>query len=366
MGLRQVTIIGLGLIGGSLGLAFTQGKLVPEVIGVDTDQEALALGVEMQAIHHGTTNAAAVLPDSDLVVLATPVGAIPAVVTAIIPYLKPGCILTDVGSTKQDTVALMEESLPDTVFFVGGHPMAGAETSGIGGADRYLFENAVYLLTPTPRTSAAAVATVRSLVEAIGARVITLPPAEHDLIVAAVSHLPHVAAAALVHTVGELARDYPHLLTLAAGGFRDTTRIAGANPVMWRDICLHNKEMLLKMLGYFRRELDRLEQMVTRADGSRLKENFFNAGRIRANIPANMKGLLPGIYELVVTVPDRPGMIAEVAQILAQEQINICDIEILRVREGEGGTIRLGFKGELVVTQALALLKAYGIIARRH
>ncbi|KKM08816.1 prephenate dehydrogenase [Clostridiales bacterium PH28_bin88] len=363
---RKVTIIGLGLIGGSLGMAWTQGGAVQEVNGVDMDPEALQMGLETRAIHRGTTDLAEGVKDADIVVLATPVGQVPEMARRISPYLKPGCVVTDVGSTKRGIVDQLEASLPPGVHYVGGHPMAGSEQAGIRAADRYLFENAVYLLTPTTRTSAAALEQVTKLVGATGARVITIDPDEHDLIVAAVSHLPHLLAVALVGTVDRVALAHPEALMLAAGGFRDTTRVAGGNPVMWRDICLANREKLLQMLGYFRRVLDEMETSIEAGDGPDLARRFEQARSVRGQIPAKMKGLLPSLYEVVVTVPDRPGVIGQMARLLGDHDINIIDIEILRVREGEGGSIRLGFQTEPAANRSVEVLRENGIIAKRR
>ncbi|MHB1420697.1 MAG: prephenate dehydrogenase, partial [Bacillota bacterium] len=195
---NRAVIIGLGLIGGSLGMAWTQGNTISEVVGIDMDPRSLELGVETGAIHRGETDLEKGVRDADLIVLATPVGQMKQLMEKLQPHLQPGVIITDVGSTKADFVNYMENNLPDKIHYVGGHPMSGSERGGIDAADKYLFENAAYILTPTAKTDPEALETLSGLVRAAGARVLTMDPEEHDLMVAAVSHLPHLVAVALV------------------------------------------------------------------------------------------------------------------------------------------------------------------------
>lgn len=363
---ERVTIIGMGLIGGSLGMALTQSGVVPQVTGVDCNEETLELALQTRAAHHVTSDLKEGIAGAQVVVLATPVGTYPQIITAIKPWLQAGAVVTDVGSAKAGIVTYMEEHLPPGVFFVGGHPMAGSERTGIQAADRYLFENAVYALTPSSQTDPGALKVVNSLVSAIGARVVTLRPEEHDMIVAAVSHLPHLLAVAMVNTAGQVAREYPNTLMLAAGGFRDTTRVASGDSYLWRDICLANDSAILQTINLFRNLLDDLEDTIRQRQEEALVRCFDSAREIRNQIPARMKGILPSIYEVVVTVPDRPGMIGDMAQVLGQAGINIIDIEILRVREGDGGTIRLGFQSQEAADQAVTILRGKGIVAKRR
>ncbi|HHY59411.1 MAG TPA: prephenate dehydrogenase/arogenate dehydrogenase family protein, partial [Clostridia bacterium] len=201
----------------------------------------------------------------------------------------------------------------------------------------------VYVLTPAPGTDPAAVEVIRELVRAVGAQVLSLSPEVHDQIVAAISHLPHVTAAALVNAVAKREETLPGIFPLAAGGFRDATRIAGSSPEMWRDIFLDNKDALLPMIQCFREALAELEEAIRLEQGERLYGLLRQAQELRHQIPAKQKGLLPGIHEVMVAVPDRPGEIGKLAALLGINGINIMDIEILRIREGDGGTIRLGF-----------------------
>ncbi|ABZ84483.1 prephenate dehydrogenase, putative [Heliomicrobium modesticaldum Ice1] len=367
---RRVVIIGLGVIGGSLAMALTQGQLVDEVIGVDRDEETRKLALATYAAHRVEADAAEAVAEADLIVLATPVCTYPAIIASIRHRLKPGTIVTDVGSTKQWVLEQMGRLLPPGVRFVGGHPMAGSEKQGIRGADRYLLENAVYVLTPDVDTDAAALQALEDLIKAAGARVLRISAEEHDSMVALVSHLPHMMAVALVETLSEVAKEYPKAPMLAAGGFRDTTRVAAGDPQMWVDIACTNREPLLHMIGCFRSALDRLEEQIDAcgACGSKmeaLRETLAHAREVRLSIPGKAKGILPGIHEIVLTVPDEPGVIGTIARLLGDNGINIADIEILRVREGHGGTIRIGFYEAPDADGAVEVLAGAGIIVKR-
>lgn len=357
--LEQVTIIGVGLIGGSLGLAICRRALARRVVGVDKNAENLRLALEAGAVHHIAPRIARAVLDAELVILATPVGETLAVLKELRPFLSPGTVVTDVGSTKSVVCTWAAEIMPPETWFVGGHPMAGSEYSGMAGADPYLLENAFYILTPSPDTPEEATRRVEQLATGVGARVIKMTPEEHDRAVAAVSHLPHLVAAALVNTLVGLPGGEA-FLPLAAGGFRDTTRVAAGNPLMWRDIFLSNPKAIWEVLRIFHRQLDQLEGMITTGDGEGIRSLLEQARSLRLAMPARTKGFLPAMYEIVVAVPDRPGMIAELAGRLGCAGINICDIEILRVREEEGGSIRLAFATGMEQNEAVNILRKAG------
>lgn len=364
---RQATIVGVGLIGGSLGLAWRERGAVGSVVGVDVHEETLRRACEVGAIDRGTTELAEGVRGSDLVVLATPVRTSLELAGALGPLLPPGTVVTDVGSTKAEVCRAMRQSLAAGVAFIGGHPMAGSEGQGIEAADPYLFQNAVYVLTaPETEAERRALGPLRRLVEATGAQVLLMDPERHDRWVAAVSHLPQLVAVALVNAVAEADRHEPGLLALAAGGFRDTTRITASAPGIWADILATNREPVLAMLARFRDALDRLESVVAAGDREGTLAELERARSVRQSLPRRPKGLLPAYFELVVTVPDRPGVIGGLATLLGDRQINIEDIEILRLREGEGGTIRLGFATEAECAAAFEVLRGAGYKVQRR
>jgi len=360
----RVAIVGVGLIGGSLGLAINRRSLAEEVLGIDRSQETLNLALEYGAVHR-VSRQYRDLEGCDLVVLATPVGATAAILPDLAPYLGPGTLVTDVGSTKAQVVRTAWEVLPAGTVFIGGHPMAGSEKEGISGADPYLFENAFYVLTPVEGTPGRELESLTGLVEGIGARAVRLDPLEHDLAVAAVSHLPHLTAATLVNCLFDLP-GCEKMSLLAAGGFRDTTRIASGSPEMWRDIFISNRDLVVKTLSAFRRRLDQFQEAVESSDPGAIYELLDRARALKSGMPARTRGYLPALWEIVATVPDKPGVIANLAGILGEAGINIYDIEILRIREGEGGTMRIAFASGEEQDQAITLLNTAGIPAKKR
>lgn len=365
MSLGNITIVGLGLLGGSIGLALGRTPGANRVVGVDRHEETIAKAVSLGIIDEGTTDVAAGVRDADLVVFATPVRVVPELVRAARGALKPGAVVTDVGSTKAELCRVIPPLLPSDVTYVGGHPMAGSEQTGLDAADPYLFENAVYILTPTTNASGP-VQRVLTLVRALGAQAMVMDARRHDRIVAAVSHLPHIVAAALVNAVADAAVDEPHMLALAAGGFRDTTRVASGDPGMWRDICMTNRGPLTEMMERLERALHSFRNAIETAADADLERQLDAAKAVREQLPRHRKGILSAVWELVVQLADQPGAISQVTACLAAKQINIKDIEILRVREGEGGTLRLALESENDLKIALHELNAAGFPARRR
>lgn len=278
----NVAILGLGLMGGSLGLALKERRLAARITGFarkpETRDAALALGIADRVVERAED----AVEGADLVVLATPLLSYAPLLRAALPRLEPGCIVTDLGSTKaqvvQDCEAILEGS---GAAFVGGHPMAGSEESGPNAARPDLFAGAYWCLTPTDRTPVDALHAVRRLAEAVGAHALTLTPESHDLAVAASSHVPHLAAAALVQALASISTEAEAAMQLVAGGFRDTTRPASGSPEMWRDICLTNREGILQALGAFQESISALERAVEAGDGVRLMERLQSAKQIR-------------------------------------------------------------------------------------
>lgn len=355
----QVTIVGVGLIGGSLGLALRRRQMAAQVVGVDKDPHNLRLAKEAGAIDCTAADLAEGLAGAEVVVLAVPVMEVLELLPAVGRSLSPGTVVTDVGSTKAAVCRRAAEAIPSHSWFVGGHPMAGSEQAGMAGADPYLFENAYYILTPLPATPEGVLLKVRDLAAGVGARVVEMDPHFHDAAVAFISHLPHLAAVALANALAE-APQGESCLSLAAGGFRDTTRVASGNPQMWKDIFLTNSRPILEALACFRAQLERLEEAIR---GGREEEILYllqKAKKLRDALPARARGYLPAMYEIVVAVPDRPGMLARLTGQLGQAGINIADIEILRVREGEGGSIRLAFATPAEQEQAATILRRAG------
>ncbi|NLW90633.1 MAG: prephenate dehydrogenase [Syntrophomonadaceae bacterium] len=352
----NVLIIGVGLIGGSLGLALKESPLVARVIGVDEDHtidQALAMGAIDGGGHLETAAATA-----DVIFLCTPISTFGGIIDQVKTRIKPGAIISDVGSTKQEVMRVFSQ-LPDAVYKIGGHPMAGSEIRGVVGADRYLFENAAYILTPAPGTPDDILAFMNELLACTGARIKRLTAERHDELVAAISHIPHLTAAALVNMTRG---DEEHLM-MAAGGFRDTTRIASSNPELWDNIIFSNQEIIVDKLDLLIENLIKLREAIKAGDREKVLQELSSAKDTRDRIPQVHRGIMPDFSDIVCIVPDKPGIIARLGAILHEKDINIVDIEILRVREGDGGTIRLGVPSLTDAAEAVAELQANGIKA---
>jgi prephenate dehydrogenase len=276
---KRVAIIGLGLIGGSIGLALHKAEAAEQVTGYDLGKGVSDRARKVGAIDEPFSALADAVRGAELVILATPIGAMRALLQNIAGAVTPGAVVTDVASTKAQVISWAEEFLPSSVFFVGGHPMIGKELSGVEAADAALFQNRIYCLTPTTRTSATAINKVSTFVESLGARVRFLEPAEHDGQVAGVSHLPFVASAALMSTLAS-SPAWSDAAMLASTGFRDMSRLAAGNPEMYRDICLTNSEALVRWLNDYIATIDRLRDQIAAHDAS-LDETFARAQQDR-------------------------------------------------------------------------------------
>jgi prephenate dehydrogenase len=332
----RVGVFGMGLLGGSVALALRDRFLVAELHAYDPDPAALAAALEVHAadaVHHEIGPWIARL---DFGLLAAPVGALVALGQQVAPFAAPGSAWTDVGSVKGPVVEALGALLPG---FVGGHPMAGSEHAGVAHAHAGLLQNAVWVLTPQPQTPWGDVDRLRQLVDALGAYPLILNPALHDRLVARVSHLPYLLALALMLMVGG-DRDHEHLMFLAAGGFRDLTRVASGSPRMSRDMIAANREALHEALGDLSAVVDKLKDLLDDPDA--LLERAREAKEIRDSLPVVRRSLLPRMYDVVVSVPDRPGELARITGTLGAAEVNIKDIEVLTIRDA-GEAIRLGF-----------------------
>ncbi len=352
---QQVALIGSGLIGGSMGMALREKKLVGRVVCYDRQTQAAEEAVALGAADAAAATPAEAVQDSDLVILAIPVLSTVEILKQILPYLQENTLITDVGSTKGSIMAAVEQLLPKGVAYIGGHPMAGSEESGIRGADPALLENAIYVLTPLPGTDQHYLERLTKLIELAGAQPLLLEPFEHDRLVALVSHLPHLAAAAMVQSVAG-AGDLELIRTLAAGGFRDSTRIALGNPEVWRDICISNRWALIPAVKKYIKSLEKLEKLLGEPDSDAIYEFLTQSRDYRQAIPHRGRGILPDLFELIVLLRDTPGAIGRLTTLLGEEGINIDAIEILHVRELSGGSLRLGFRSKEQQKKAVQLL----------
>jgi prephenate dehydrogenase len=275
-----VTIIGLGLIGGSIGLALRQEKEPKwEIIGYSRRQETIAKALSSGAIERGVTNLKDAVKQAEFVIIATPVLTVKEIFSEIAPHLPAGCIVTDTASTKVQVMKWAEEMLPPTVDFIGGHPMAGKETYGIEAAEAELFRGCTYCLTPSEKASPKSINTVTGMVRKLGARPFFIDAQEHDNLVAGISHLPMVLSAALVSLTTRNS-SWSEMSKLAASGYRDLTRLASGSPEVSAHICLSNQEAIVNWIDKFSQELKRYRQLVAGGD-KRLEQAFTETNKAR-------------------------------------------------------------------------------------
>ena len=281
---NKVTIIGVGLIGGSLARVLKNRNLAAEITGSGRSRETLDLALKLGVVDRINQDMAGAVDNADLVVLATPVGTFQKIVQEISHRLKQGAIVTDVGSVKGELVNKIEGFLPQGVHFVPGHPIAGKEKHGVAESSSDLFVDTKCILTPTDRTDPQALATMKSLWLGAGATVMMMDADAHDHIFAAVSHLPHAAAYAMVNTVAEFRAGEENYINFSGAGFRDFTRIAASSPEMWRDICLLNGKNILDMIEQYQFALARIKKAIKHRNGDKLEQLFSSASKLRRGL----------------------------------------------------------------------------------
>ncbi len=281
----NIALIGLGLIGSSLGHAFKREGLAEQICGYAPSQTTRAKALEIGFVDIVTQTGAGAVRDADIIFINIPIGAIGTLMQEIAPALKTGAIITDVGSVKQSVIEQVIPHLPEGVEFVPGHPIAGTENSGPESGFASLFENRWCILTPTKNTAIAATNKIKSLWEAIGSHVEIMDPVHHDLVLAITSHVPHLIAYNIVATAADLEMvTQSEVIKYSAGGFRDFTRIASSDPIMWRDVFLNNSEAVLEMLARFTEDLQALQRAVRWKDGEALETLFTRTRKIRKDI----------------------------------------------------------------------------------
>lgn len=362
--IKKIVLYSVGLLGGSFGAAVKQAGFKGQVVGISSEK-GIAGALSVGAIDSGVgyDEAQTVLRDADMLILCSPIQGITSALKRIAGFdLPEGLLISDVGSTMAEINAIAESVLPDHVSFIGGHPMAGSEKSGPEASDPFLFQNAVYVLSESKRTKPGDAEQFGDfLTTMLHCRVIHLDPVTHDMTVAAISHVPHIVAVAMVNTAAQVEQEVPGTLKLAAGGFKSITRIASSPYGMWHDIFLTNKKATTEVLQKF---IDELNLMKERLQYDGLQSAFDSAATTRRELPANTKGFMGALHEIVVTAEDRPGFIAKITGLLAEAEINIRDIELLKVREGEAGTFMLAFSSQDEAKQAIALLESNSFTAR--
>lgn len=346
---RRAQVIGTGLIGGSVAAALRSRGW--RVTGADADPAQAE-----RAQRLGIVDAVGEDPDAEITFVATPAG---AVVDVARRALAAGGVVTDVAGIKGPIAAALADPR-----FVGGHPMAGSEQQGLDGADPDLFQGATWVLTPTATTDAGAYATVQSVAASLGALVVAVEPDRHDRLVALVSHVPHLAAATLMNLAADSALEHGTLLRLAAGGFRDMTRVAAGDPGIWPDVCGDNREAIVATLDHLIDALSELRRTVDAADRDTLLKHLERASEARRNLPVGAPAPSESV-EVRVPVPDRPAVLAEVTTLLAEVGVNIFDVEIAHSAEGGGVLVLVVSASAAPVARELLTGRGYRPSVRR-
>jgi prephenate dehydrogenase len=330
-----VALLGTGLIGGSIGLALSKAGVA--VTGFDADADRARRARDLGALGAVASTVEDAVAGVDVVIVAVPVSRIAPLVVQALDAGAP--VVTDVGSVKAAVVDAVAAARPDAAArFVGGHPMAGSEQDGLDGADADLFAGATWVLTPVGTTDPAAHTAVRSLVADVGAEIVEVTPEHHDALVALVSHVPQLAATTLMDVAASSDEAHSLVLRLAAGGFRDMTRIAAGHPGIWPDICVANRDAIVAALDDYLAALGAVRALVTAGDGDGLLTVLERARDARRSLPVGARDLGP-LVELRVPVPDRPGVLAEVTTLAGELGVNIADLEIAHSLEGGQGVL---------------------------
>jgi prephenate dehydrogenase len=355
--LRNVTVVGTGLIGASAALAARRSGA--SVRGWDPDPDVLRAAYEREAVEPAASLAQAV-EGADLVLAAAPVAELPHVVPELLSLAHEHCVVTDVGSTKSGVCA----AAAGDARFIGGHPICGAETRGPERANAELFEGATWFLTPTAGTVPELLRTVHGFVTSLGARPVAIDAGAHDRLVAVTSHLPHALANILLNQAGATRIDGHDPLQAAGGSLKDMTRIAGANPRIWVDIFLDNREAVVAALGEHRKRIEQLEAALSAEDGGQLARWIAEAAGNRRRMLATAHGDPGELHSLRVHMSDRPGVLAGIFQALGAERINVEEFEMEHLSTERGGTLRIIVAGATEAERAAALLEAqgYGVV----
>lgn len=351
--------IGLGLIGGSIARALR--KFYPEcrLLAYDINDKALEAAVKEGIINTPLSSINESFRSCDYIFLCAPVTENDNCLMELKKYLSPDCLLTDVGSVKTDIHKNIEKAGLSSQF-IGGHPMAGSERTGYINSKALLLENAYYILTPCEGVPEEIISDFKELIASLGAIPLILTCSQHDYVTAAISHLPHVVAASLVNLIKASDSSDGIMKLIAAGGFKDITRIASSSPVMWQQICLTNGENISSLLGSYIDSLNRIKTEIDHAGGDSLYHFFDEARSYRDSFIDASSGPIKKSYSINIEIADEPGALAAIATILALHQISIKNIGIVHNREQEDGVLRVEFYHEESIEQASEILRSKG------
>ncbi|WP_405101816.1 prephenate dehydrogenase [Oceanobacillus sp. FSL H7-0719] len=363
MNKRRILIAGLGLIGGSLAKSIIKNEN-NYVLGYDVNPDSLQYGLAHGIINEAYEEFTEAAIQSDIIILAAPISETIKLMKQLDQLdFEKQVIVSDTASVKSSIIKTAEALTNDKIAFIGGHPMAGSHKRGIGAAKPHLFENAIYVLTPSVRSTDEMLETMKDILKYTKSKFIILRPEEHDEMTGVVSHFPHLIASSLVHQAKKWESTHTYLPKLAAGGFRDITRIASSNPEMWQDIFFHNREKMSVLLQEWIEEMIHLKELVDNNHKMTMIAYLQDAKNYRDGIPVKTSGAIPAFYDLYVDIRDQSGALASVVQLLADKNISIKNIEILEVREGITGVLRLSFYSKDAQKMSKTYLKENGFDA---
>jgi prephenate dehydrogenase len=355
----KITIIGLGLIGGSLAKALRERLGASDITAVEKDFKAINAALNDGSISRGFATPNEHVWHSDVIFLCTPVKQTIEYITAISDKVASGCIVTDVSSTKEKIIECVN-NLTKLPCFIGGHPMAGTEKAGYMASSSHLFENAYYILTPSKSTTKVAIDCMFQIIQGIGGIPILIDACTHDKIAGAISHVPHIIASALVNMVREMDSSDGRMQMLAAGGFKDITRIASSNPGMWENIIASNSRHIIEIMNVYVDILNKFKEDMETCNSRGIYDFLESARNYRDQFPSGKVGLISPLFDIVVDVVDRPGIIGEIATLLGSNNINIKNINVSNSREFEQGCLRITLPDQKSVNIAFDLLSIKG------
>ncbi|WP_182199406.1 prephenate dehydrogenase [Paraliobacillus salinarum] len=353
---KTVVVAGLGLIGGSLAINIKK-QTNYKLIGYDTNTKTLDYALLHGIVDEVSTNFSEAVFNADYCILAAPVSKTVELIHHLknIDVAKP-LLVTDVSSVKQPIMDAAKEITQSNVTFIGGHPMAGSHKKGIHAAKEHLFENAIYILTTDTQVSQEKVEELKRLLAGTKCSFLELHPTEHDEMTSVISHFPHLIASSLVHQAKKWQRKHDRIPNLAAGGFRDITRIASSNPSMWQDIFFQNKTIINRLLKDWINEMKELQNLLQTDDKVSMYHYLEQAREYRDGLDAKKKGAIPSFYDVYVDIFDQTGALLKVVSLLAENDISIKNIEILEIREGITGVLRLSLMTQEQQLEAHRLL----------
>lgn len=357
---QTVIIAGLGLIGGSIAKAIQKTDNY-HLVGYDQDRHTCTYALESEIIDEISDDFLLDATRANIIILATPISTTIHLMKQLNNvHFEQEVIITDVASVKGTIIQESGNFTNEMITFIGGHPMAGSHKTGIEAAKDYLFENAMFVLIPTTEDAEEKIATLKDVYDKTNSRFITLQPEEHDEMTSVVSHFPHLIASSLVHQAKRWENMHSFLPELAAGGFRDITRIASSNPTMWQDIFYHNRFKMIQLLDEWIVEMQSLKNVLNYNNKGSMVHYLQQAKDYRDGLAPKKKGAIPSFYDIFIDIEDQPGAILSVVQLLASEEISITNIRILEIREGITGALRISFSRKETQIESIELLRSKG------